>query len=70
VVSVINMPDIDGLELSRVLQAVRPGLPIILITGHPELLRGSFGETDHFRLFTKPYDPDELLAAIGEMLGK
>jgi FixJ family two-component response regulator len=68
VVSDINMPDIDGLELSRLLRAARPGLPIILITGHPELLRGSLEETDHFRLFTKPYDPDELLGAIGEML--
>jgi CheY-like chemotaxis protein len=60
----------DGLELSRLLQAARPGLPIILITGYPELLKGSqsAGGTEHHRLFTKPYDPDELLAAISELL--
>jgi FixJ family two-component response regulator len=66
VISDINMPEIDGLELSRLLHAARPGLPIILITGHPELLNGSLGA--NHRLFTKPYDPDELLVAISEVL--
>jgi FixJ family two-component response regulator len=66
VISDINMPEIDGLELSRLLQAARPGLPVILITGHPELLNGSLGA--NHRLFTKPYDPDELLVAISEVL--
>jgi FixJ family two-component response regulator len=70
VISDINMPEIDGLELSRSLQAARPGLPIILITGHPEMLNGSpsVGGTHRYRLFTKPYDPDQLLAAISELL--
>ena len=70
VISDINMPEIDGLELSRLLQTARPRLPMILITGHPEMLNGSpsVGGTDHYRLFTKPYDPDELLAAISELL--
>ena len=66
VISDINMPEIDGLELSRLLQAARPDLPIILITGHPELLNESLGA--NHRLFTKPYDPDELLVAISEVL--
>jgi FixJ family two-component response regulator len=72
VISDINMPAIDGLELSRRIQAARPGLPIILITGHPELLnRPPFVvETSSYRLFTKPYDPDALLAAISDMVRK
>lgn len=70
VISDINMPTIDGLELSRLLRAARPGLPIILITGHPEILNRSLVATSHYRLFTKPYDPDALLAAIGDMVRK
>src|SRR5580693_5922997 len=72
VISDINMPEIDGLELSRRLHAARPGLPIILITGHPELLNRSrlVVETSHYQLFTKPYDPEELIAAIGDMVRK
>ena len=67
VLSDINMPLIDGLELSRLLQAARPGLPIILITGHPEMLDRS-SPPIRYRLFTKPFNPDELLAAINEVL--
>jgi FixJ family two-component response regulator len=70
VISDINMPTIDGLELSRLLRAARPGLPIILITGHPEILNRSLVATSYYRLFTKPYDPDALVAAIGDMVRK
>jgi FixJ family two-component response regulator len=72
VISDINMPVIDGLELSRLLQAAKPGLPIILITGHPEMLNRSpsVGAANHNRLFTKPYDPEDLVAAIGNVLRK
>ena len=38
VISDIDMPEIDGFELLRAVHAARPGLPIILITGHPEIL--------------------------------
>jgi FixJ family two-component response regulator len=72
VISDIDMPAIDGLELSRRLETARPQLPIILITGHPELLNRSpsiAGASRH-KLFTKPYDPDELLAAIGKVVRK
>jgi DNA-binding response OmpR family regulator len=70
VISDINMPVIDGLELSRLLSAARPGLPIILITGHPEMLNRShtFQLMSHLRLFTKPYNPEELLGTIDHIL--
>lgn len=34
VVTDYNMPDIDGLELIRLVRRQRPGLPFLLITGH------------------------------------
>jgi FixJ family two-component response regulator len=64
VVSDINMPLVDGLELSRLLQKAKPGLPIILITGHPEMLDRS--PHHRYRVFTKPFNPDELLAAVSD----
>ena len=30
----LTMPGLDGLALARAVQALRPGLPIILMTGH------------------------------------
>ena len=66
VLSDINMPLVDGLELSRLLQAAKPGLPIIFITGHTEMLDRS--PPIRHRLFTKPFNPDELLVAVSDIL--
>jgi PAS domain S-box-containing protein len=34
VITDMSMPQMDGLELTRALQAIRPGVPVILCTGH------------------------------------
>lgn len=68
-VSDIGLPGVDGLELMRLAQAARPGLPTILITGQPGALnRLPACELSHYRLFNKPFDGQELLTAIGEAL--
>ena len=36
-ISDIGMPDMDGFELRRLALSERPELPVILITGRPEL---------------------------------
>ena len=66
-VSDIDLPKIDGLELSRLVHAARPELPVILITGHPEIVdRSPPLVSGHCRLFGKPFNGEELLAAINE----
>ena len=40
VISDIGMPAIDGFELERLARAARPELPVILITGRWELIKG------------------------------
>ena len=40
IISDIGMPTIDGFELERLARAARPGLPVILITGRQELMKG------------------------------
>jgi len=68
-ISDIDMPVVDGLELLRVVRAARPELPVILITGHPEMLNRlpAIGP-GHYRLFKKPFDGQELLTAVGDAL--
>ena len=69
VISDIDMPGVDGFELLRLIDAARPGLPAILITGYPDrleripLLGGSSP-----RFFTKPFQGQELLAAVSDAL--
>jgi FixJ family two-component response regulator len=66
-ISDIDLPKIDGFELLRLAHAARPGLPIILITGHPELANGSLAVgSGHYRLFKKPLNGQELLTAVSE----
>jgi FixJ family two-component response regulator len=69
VVSDIGMPGDDGFALQRAIRNSRPTLPVILITGRHE-----FATSKHEvarggrRLFEKPFDARQLLAAIGSEL--
>lgn len=68
-ISDVGMPDMDGFELVRAVQAARPGLPVILVTGRPDLLKRSPLEwPGHYRVFKKPFDGQELLTAIDDAL--
>ena len=68
-ISDIDMPVMDGLELLRVVRAARPELPVILITGHPEMLNQlpAIGP-GRYRFFKKPFDGQELLTAVSDAL--
>jgi CheY-like chemotaxis protein len=68
-ISDVDMPGMDGFELLRLVHGARPGLPIILITGYPDTLKRlpPLGAS-HFRLFTKPFQGSELLAAVSDAL--
>jgi FixJ family two-component response regulator len=70
-ISDIDMPVIDGFDLLRVVREARPELPIILITGHPEMLDRLPPMDARRRLvFKKPFDGQKLLTAIGEAMRK
>ncbi len=65
----IKMPGMDGMELQQRLQAVDPGLLIIIMTGYASvetavqaLKRGAYD------YITKPFDPDELLHLVSNAL--
>ena len=68
-ISDIDMPVMDGFELLRVAHTARPELPVILITGHPEMLNRlpAIGP-GHYRFFKKPFDGQELLTTVSDAL--
>ena len=68
-ISDIDMPVMDGFELLRLVRAERPDLPVIFITGHPDMLdRLSPMVRNGFCMFKKPFDGEELLSALRETL--
>jgi len=71
VITDIQMPGMNGMELIRRLKQEGTGLPVIVITGHGdkemliELLR--LGCDDYL---SKPFEPDEVLQKVHEVLEK
>ena len=66
VVTDLQMPHMDGLELMEALQALFPAVAIIVVSGKgPELLAAAM-DKGALVAFSKPVDPQELLEAIAQ----
>jgi FixJ family two-component response regulator len=69
VISDIGIPAIDGFELERLARAARPELPVILITGRQELIKGpQVTPRIGTRMLLKPVSEQDLLKAIRKAL--
>lgn len=65
VVSDIQMPGVDGLELLRELKRRKPDLPVVLVSAFAtEAIRRHAKALDAFCLLEKPFDPDDLLDRV------
>lgn len=70
VVSDVVMPEMNGFELATRVQALRPGMPLLLMSGYAEDSMPSGATTHHegFPLVEKPFTSDQLLSAIRDVL--
>jgi PAS domain S-box-containing protein len=69
VITDMTMPLLSGLDLSKQMLKIRPGLPIILCTGYSEVINEEKATSSGIRKFlTKPIDQDGISAAIREIL--
>ena len=69
----VNMPDMSGVDLIEELRRIRPGIPIIAITGGgmhqtPELAATLAANAGADRVLQKPFGNDALLAEVAALL--
>jgi FixJ family two-component response regulator len=68
-ISDIDMPVMDGFQLLQVVHAERPELPVVLITGLPDMPdRLPPAGAGSYLFFKKPFDGQALLTAISDAL--
>lgn len=62
------MPHISGLRLAERIRSLRPKVDVLLISGYPEEFPSKDGLPDQTRFLAKPFEPDELLRTVRDIL--
>lgn len=74
IITDILMPEKEGVETIQDLRRLVPNLPIIAISGGGRVGNMSFlkvaKQFGADRTFAKPFEPDEILAAVNELVAK
>ena len=70
VITDLNMPGIGGLQLVKYLSQHHPGLPVLVITGYPDLNNAvEVMKLGALEYLVKPFTQDELQKAVESVLG-
>lgn len=64
----VVMPGMNGADLAKAAEALRPGLKILFISGHPERAGAGLDPTGVTNLLMKPFTADTLASRIKEMI--
>jgi two-component system cell cycle sensor histidine kinase/response regulator CckA len=64
----VVMPRMNGADLAKAAEAIRPGLKILFISGHPERAGAGLDPTGVTNLLMKPFTADTLAARIKELI--
>lgn len=68
VVTDFDMPGIDGVELTRTLHQLYPGVPVILVSGGQDAAAVAKGESGIAKILLKPYTGASLAGSIRKVL--
>jgi len=64
----VVMPRMNGADLAKAAEGIRPGLKILFISGHPERAGAGLDPTGATNLLMKPFTADTLAARIKELI--
>jgi len=67
----VNMPGATGLEVFKVIQAARPGIPVLVLSGHlTPAIRADFNRIGQTDFVQKPYTLDDLGRRLRALLDR
>ena len=71
-ISDIDMPAMNGLELVRRVRTIHPDVVRVLLTGHGtyDAARRAINEGEVYRFLSKPFDPGELRKTVSDALAR
>ena len=64
----LNMPMMDGARLAKVMHNLKPGLPVILVTGSQDVMADQIKAGHFAAVVTKPFTAEALLVAMDRVL--
>jgi|ERR1044071_1308512 CheY-like chemotaxis protein len=64
----LNMPELDGFELTQRFRAMRPHTPVLIVSGSLSLIPARLKELDRVAVLEKSSRFDELLEKVGALL--
>ena len=69
VITDLQMPGLSGWDVARAARSIRPGLPVIVMTGRPDLLESETEVTAQFEgILKKPFCAESLLRLVAVLL--
>ena len=64
----VVMPEMHGPALARHLNAERPELPVLFMSGYSDSIPADAAGTEHAAFLAKPFAPADLVAAVAELI--
>lgn len=69
VLSDFNMPNVDGMNVARMVRRTNPNIPVVILTANRDVARESLLQTMGVRkILHKPVNGTDLISAIGAVL--
>jgi excisionase family DNA binding protein len=66
----LSMPGLNGVDTFREIHALRPGLPVVIVTGYPDSdLMAKALEIGSFTMISKPVDTAQLQKTVDRIVG-
>ena len=65
----VRMPGMSGREVYKAIRKINPNTPVIVVTGwEPEAVRREFNDIAANVVLKKPFDVDEVLDLVSELI--